>query len=82
MSDIEIEEEALATMRERGGSWFVYQNMALDSSNTGHVLFLKCGPDCTLKDPPPHAPDGPYGLGWKYRMVGRVELKEGKVVPL
>jgi hypothetical protein len=29
--------------------------------------------------PPEHAPDGPYGLGWKYIFLGLVDLEKGEI---
>ena len=74
------EEEALAQMCERGGSWAAYENQALDSTNAGHLQFLKVGEGCTFKDPPLQYPkDTEHGMGWRYRYIGRVNLETGEV---
>ncbi len=78
--DKAIEAATLHTLRERGGTWAVYQNVALDSANCGHITFLKFGPGCTHESPPEHMPDTSAGLGWKYRHVGYVDLKNGEIV--
>lgn len=74
-----IEENQLKVMRERGGTWACYENKALDSVDAGRRIYIKYGPGCTFEVPPPHAPDGPYGTGWKYLIVGSVNLETGTV---
>ena len=70
--------EALQAMRERGGQWAMYENQALDSASRGHLQFLKFGPGCTYEVPPAQYPaDTPFGLGWRYRHVGEVNLETG-----
>ena len=71
--------EALETMRSRGGDWFAYQSHDTGSRTLGHLTFLQCGPERTFKVPPPHAPDGPHGLGWRYLLVGKVNLETGAI---
>ena len=68
-------EEDVALMESRGGTWFVYRCEAMDSAELGQLRFLKCGPDCTFKNPPNQFPDAP-GLtpGWKYCLVGELPL--------
>jgi hypothetical protein len=76
----EIDEEALMQMRERGGTWACYENSALDSSNAGHLQFLQYGPNNTYKDPPPRYPiDNRFGMGWRYLLVGLINLATGQV---
>lgn len=78
-----IHEEALQQMRERGGSWAVYENRALDSSNAGHLQFLQYGPGRTYLEPPGRYPvDNVHGMGWRYLYVGTVNLGTGEVEPL
>lgn len=57
----------------------VYQNQALDSANSGHIVFLIVGPTRTLKEAPKHAPDGPYGMGWRYLHVGFLNLETNEL---
>lgn len=62
--------------------WAAYQNQALDSMNHGHVIFLAFGAGCTYENDealPAYAPDGTYGLGWKYLHVGYVNLETGDI---
>ena len=54
----------------------VYQNMALDSGTCGHVIFIRVGEGATLKTAPKQAPDGSWGIGWKYRLIKEVITKE------
>jgi hypothetical protein len=77
--DSPIDPKALADMRERGGTWFAYVNMDLDSSNPGARQYLKCGEDCTLTTPPKHMPDTKAGLGWRYLYKGTVDTQTGLI---
>lgn len=62
--------EALQQMRERGGD------------TVGHLQFLKVGQGCTFTSPPERYPwDTPWGMGWRYMLVGRVDLQTGDVQP-
>jgi hypothetical protein len=75
-----IDDEALAQMKERGGTWAVYQNIALDSANMGHLQFLKVGEGCTFTTPPKRYPkDNEHGMGWRYVHVGMVNLEAGDI---
>ena len=72
----------LGILRERlkpGQAWFAYQNHALDSMNLGHLQFLCCGPDCTFEKPPERMPDSHLGIGWRYLLVGTVNLETGEI---
>lgn len=62
--------ESLRTLYPEGGTWALYQNQVFDSGNLGQILCLKVGPGCPFQVPPPHAPDGSHGLGWKYLFIG------------
>ena len=63
-----------------GSEIYVYENVAMDSSSFGGLVFLVVGKGCTFGEPPPHAPDGPHGVGWKYTLKGRVDLETGEVI--
>lgn len=65
----DIDSEVLGVMRRRGGLWYVYQNVAFDSYNLGHLQFLQCGAGCTYDKPPEYMPDTQHGLGWRYRLA-------------
>jgi hypothetical protein len=72
----------LQILRERlkpGQSWFAYQNHAMDSASLGHLQFLCCGPGCTFAEPPQRMPDSHLGIGWKYLLVGKVNLESGEI---
>jgi len=73
-------DEALAQMRERGGSWAAYQNVDMGHSQLGHLQFIKYGPGCTFATPPPKCPDTAVGFGWRYTFVGVVDLATGNIV--
>lgn len=79
--DRNIDPEPLATMRNRGGTWAVYQNAAMDSAHCGKTLILKVGEGCTCVKAPERHPDTP-GMGpvWKYLHVGYVDLETGLIV--
>jgi len=73
----------LQLLRERlkpDQTWFAYQNHAMDSSNLGHLQFLCCGPGCTFSEPPARMPDSHLGIGWRYLLVGRVDMSTGEIV--
>ena len=73
-TSVEIEVPTLdALLRSGYDTYGVYRNEALDSGNAGQVIFLAYGPGCTLTEPPPHAPDGRYGMGWKFCLIGTIE---------
>jgi hypothetical protein len=77
--------ETLQLLRERlkpGQTWFAYQNHAMDSSSLGHLQFLCCGPSCTFTEPPARMPDSHLGIGWRYLLVGRVDMGTGEIVEL
>lgn len=77
-----IHPEALEAMRNSPHKqWAVYQNVAMDSSNRGHLRFLAVGPDCTFKEPPPRYPDTASGVGWRYIFIGWVDLDAGATKP-
>lgn len=72
--------EAIETMRARGGRWYAYQNMDLSSCACGSFQFLQCGTGCTHKVPPSQMPDtSSMGLGWRYKLVGRVNMETGEL---
>jgi hypothetical protein len=79
VGDGKIEAEPLAQMRDRGGSWAVYQNIAMDSADLGRLQFIKFGPGCTHETAPEKCPDTAAGLGWKYALVGVVDLATGEI---
>lgn len=75
-----VDPEALQQMKDRGGSWAAYENKALDSSNCGHLQFLKVGEGCTFPTPPTMYPtDNKHGMGWRYHYVGMVDLTNGEI---
>ena len=71
--------EALQQMRERGGDWFAYQNHALDSAGLGDLQFLQIGPGRTFTKPPERMPDTIHAIGWKFLLVGVVNLETGQI---
>ena len=59
--------------------WAAYQNKAMDSAGLGHLQFLAVGPDNTYKEKPEQYPDTSFGVGWKYRFIGWVDLDTGDI---
>lgn len=74
-----FDESALSVIRKRGGTWAAYENKAMDSSSAGDRICLQFGKGCTYEAPPPCLPDGPYGSGWKYVLIGIVDLESGEI---
>ena len=75
-----IDPEALQQMRDRGGDWAAYQNQDLSHPDVGRLAFLQHGPWNTFKEPPKQYPDTHHvGLGWRYRLIGTVDLESGEV---
>ena len=79
---IEIHEAVRAHIARYPGDYYCYENKALDSGNAGHCIFIKCGPGCSFETPPESAPDGNWGPGWKYRLVGKVNPATWEMEPL
>jgi len=76
----EIDKQALLQMRHAQGRWAAYRNEVLDSANCGHLQFLKFGEECTYERPPKTYPvDTGHGCGWKYQLIGEVNLTTGEV---
>lgn len=75
--------EALEQMKDSPANyestrWAAYQNHALDSANCGLFQFLAVGPDNTCKEAPERFPaDTSSGMGWRYLLVGWVDLETG-----
>jgi hypothetical protein len=70
--------EALAQMVFRGESWFAYRNEDVGHPDMGRLAFLQCGVGCTYETPPAQYPDTAVtGFGWRYRLVGPVDLERG-----
>lgn len=85
LGDERPEEEPLRLMRERarpGDTWLAYQNHDLGHPDLGRLTFFVVGPGRTYQDPPRHAPDSAaIGLGWRYLLVGYVDLDSGRILP-
>jgi hypothetical protein len=75
----QIAPEVLTILRQRGGTWAVYQNHAMDSADLGGLRFLQVGEGCTIAIAPERYPDSHLGVGWRYLLVGRVNLESGEI---
>jgi len=75
--NITLEAETVRTIKERGGTWAIYQNVALDSADAGKIVCLRFGPECTRKEALDPMPDTPqYGPGWKYKLQATVKAED------
>ena len=82
IGDVGPSPKTLAKLRDlgdRGQRWYAYQNHDLGSREIGRLRFLKVGPDCTFRVPPDRYPDTPEVIGWRYLLVGIVNLETGKI---
>jgi hypothetical protein len=73
---------ALQTMRERAtpsDKWWAFQNHDLGSSGLGDLQFLQIGPGRTFTKPPERMPDTQHSIGWRYVLVGVVNLETGQI---
>jgi hypothetical protein len=59
--------------------WAAFQNHDLGHPDLGHLRFLAIGPGCTFKTPPARMPDTKEVIGWRYILVGKVNLKTGAI---
>lgn len=76
-----IDPATLAQMRDRGGKWAAYQNMAFDSFEVGGLRFLQFGSaNNTFQTPPRIHPDTQLGTDWRHCLIGLVDLEAGKIV--
>ena len=86
ISDQKISPEALDLVRERthaGQKWYAYQNVAFDSAGLSDLQFLRVGTDCTFAEPPQKYPfDSQFGMGWRFWLVGEVNLVTGEIEEL
>lgn len=59
--------------------WYAYQNQDMSSGMLGHLQYLSVGPGRTYKAAPRRMPDTEAFIGWRYVLVGRVNLETGKI---
>jgi len=79
LGEAKADGQALEQMQRMGGDWFAYQNMDMGHPDLGRLRFLKCGEDCTFKEPPNRHPDMPSEILWRYWLVGKLNLETGEV---
>jgi hypothetical protein len=82
LGDATMHPTVLQTLRVRGGEWYAYQNHVMDGATLGELQFLQVGPDRTYKTPPQRMPDTQHGIGWRFSLVGKVDLESGQIVEL
>lgn len=76
--------DAIAAMKQRGGRWAAYQNHDMGSRQLGHLRFIRFGPGCTFESAdavPAKHPDMPDVIGWRYLLIGEVDLETGEIRP-
>lgn len=78
LSHLRIRQENFGKSKDRVA---VYQNQAMDSAKAGHLVFIIIGPERTLEQAPSRAPDGSYGMGWRYLHVGFLNLETNQLEP-
>jgi len=77
---MKMDEETLKVMQDRGGTWAAYVNSDFGSDGLGHIQALRYGPGCTYETPPRTYPaDTKHGMGWRYILLGRVNLQTGEI---
>lgn len=79
------DKKALVQMRKQShvdSEWYAYQNHDLSSQQLGHTRYLAVGPNNTFKSPPSKMPDMDGVIGWRYVIVGKVNLLTGEVEPI
>ena len=82
LGDEQASPEALEQMRKQVGTesaWYAYQNHDLGHPDIGGLQFLHCGGFCTYANPPEKMPDSHLGIGWRYLLVGKVNLETGEI---
>lgn len=79
LGDAKPSPEALATMRERGGDWYAYQSHDMSSATLGDLQFLQCGDGRTFAIPPDRMSDTQHAIGWRFLLVGKVNLESGEI---
>jgi len=92
IGDVKIDNSALTQMQLLGDDgknrWYAYQNHDMGSPTLGHVKFLRCGPDCGIKEAPKGTlPDfqnkgpgtAPSTINWRYQYVGVVNIETGEI---
>ena len=77
-----IHPDSLQQMRDRGGTWYAFQNHELGHSHVGALQFLQCGEGRTYTTPPARMPDTARAINWRYILVGRVDLETGAITPI
>jgi hypothetical protein len=77
-------DEVLESLRNRvleGDVVAVYENAAMDSKMHGHRVYMIIGPTRTHTTAPKRAPDGEYGMGWRYPLKGLLNLQTNTIEP-
>jgi hypothetical protein len=73
---LELDPGTVKTLRERGGTWGVYQNQNFNSSRVGHIQLLRYGEGCTYQEPPERLPDTDSSINHAYVLVHKVNSSE------
>lgn len=73
---IKIHRETLGTLRDRGGTWGVYENQNFDSASFGHLKMLRVGPGFTYAEAPTRLPDTETAINHGYVLVTVVRAED------
>jgi hypothetical protein len=70
----------MVSLKKHKSLWVAFQNHDTGHKDIGVTIFLSIGEDSMNHTIPSCAPDGKgWGLGWRYKPVGYVDLKAGKI---
>jgi len=62
-----------------GDIWWVYLNQDMADSEYGKVVLMAIGPNREFREPPQHYPCSAHPTGWRYRPIGTLDVRTGKV---
>lgn len=80
IGDNKVDQGVLDRMRRSGYEhWAAYQNHDMGHSELGHTVYLAYGEGRVFKAPPKTYPDTANIIGWRYQLVGTVDLETGTI---
>lgn len=76
MPNIEIDPSTVSVLKSVPGTVAVYRNQDLGHPESGHLKFLRIGPQWTFQEPPKKLPDTPDQINWRYLLIGTVDVED------
>ena len=73
---LELDPSVVTALRERGGTWAIYENQNFNSSRAGHLQLLRYGEGCTYVEPPTRMPDTETSINHSFVLVHKVNSAE------